>query len=557
MTRRDSAVDDFGVLLTISLSQAPHSVHGVRASARLWALFVLLTLVGLAAPGEATAFTYFTPPGDIWSPLAQGRDGNIYVAGWSAYRMTPGGSFTKLHDFDWGKEGGNPQALTMGTDGNFYLAMMEAGPGLGPDGPGPEWASGTLLKMTPSGTVTLLHSYPSPEGGGQPRQLIVGRDGNLYGTTDVSPIDSVLSLYRLTPSGNYSNFYLFPYEVSGEPYSLTLARDGSFWGTTYGGGIFKVTKSAQGYVMHNFTSGDGSPDAPLVLGLDGNFYGVTSVSLGAPLGNAIGGKLFKITARGELTFLHMFPRNATGYLPERFRLLAASDGNIYGASYLGGTGNCGYLFKITPAGAYSVLSGIDYSKFCHPFHILQHTNGRIYGLDQAGIYELDVGISRFVGMVPDGGKVGSTITLLGAFGNELVGPVSVTFNGVAVRFSTGRNGPYTYLTAVVPPGAATGPIKVTNALGVAQQTARSFLQLPTLSAFSPNTGTVGSSVVLTGTGLTQTTSVTFGGGKLANFAVNTDSQITATVPVGAITGRITVTTKGGSVSTATAFKVTP
>jgi len=64
-------------------------------------------------------------------------------------------------------------------------------------------------------------------------------------------------------------------------------------------------------------------------------------------------------------------------------------------------------------------------------------------------------------------------------------------------------------------------------------------------------------VTITGVSLTQTTQVTFGGVKATTFAATSDTQVTATVPTGAVTGKIAITTAGGTAKSATSFTVTP
>jgi len=54
---------------------------------------------------------------------------------------------------------------------------------------------------------------------------------------------------------------------------------------------------------------------------------------------------------------------------------------------------------------------------------------------------------------------------------------------------------------------------------------------------------------------TQTADVTFGGVKSTHWAVNSDTQVTATVPSGAATGKIAITTLGGTAQTVTPFTV--
>ncbi len=79
---------------------------------------------------------------------------------------------------------------------------------------------------------------------------------------------------------------------------------------------------------------------------------------------------------------------------------------------------------------------------------------------------------------------------------------------------------------------------------------------PTLTGFSPASGPVGTIVTLAGTGLSGATAVAFNGTS-AQFTVVSDTKITATVPAGATSGAISVTTPGGTVQSATAFTVTP
>lgn len=78
---------------------------------------------------------------------------------------------------------------------------------------------------------------------------------------------------------------------------------------------------------------------------------------------------------------------------------------------------------------------------------------------------------------------------------------------------------------------------------------------PTITSFTPTSGTVGTSVVITGTQLTGATAVTFGGVSATTINVNSRTQITTTVPGGALTGPIVVTTPGGTGTSTTNFTV--
>jgi outer membrane protein assembly factor BamB len=82
------------------------------------------------------------------------------------------------------------------------------------------------------------------------------------------------------------------------------------------------------------------------------------------------------------------------------------------------------------------------------------------------------------------------------------------------------------------------------------------LTCPRITGFTPQSGTPGTSVTLTGCGFTGTTSVAFHG-VVASFTVNSDTQITTSVPAGALSGPITVTTSSITVKSPGKFLVPP
>ena len=84
-----------------------------------------------------------------------------------------------------------------------------------------------------------------------------------------------------------------------------------------------------------------------------------------------------------------------------------------------------------------------------------------------------------------------------------------------------------------------------------------FLVIPQITSFAPGSGPVGTVVTISGVSLIQTSKVTFGGVKATSFTVNSDTQVTATVPTGAKTGKIGITTTGGIATSVGTFTVTP
>ena len=141
-------------------------------------------------------------------------------------------------------------------------------------------------------------------------------------------------------------------------------------------------------------------------------------------------------------------------------------------------------------------------------------------------------------------------------GTNFGGVSAVRFhNASATVFSANLTG--TQLMVTVPHGAATGTVTVTTS-GGSVKTATPFTVTvpPTITSFTPTSGPVGTLVTITGANLNGATAVRFHNASAKTFSANVQgTQLTVTVPSGAGTGTITVTTPGGSVKTATAFTV--
>jgi hypothetical protein len=144
--------------------------------------------------------------------------------------------------------------------------------------------------------------------------------------------------------------------------------------------------------------------------------------------------------------------------------------------------------------------------------------------------------------------VGKSVGILGQGFSTATG---VKFGTGPARFTIVSD---TYMTATVAAGATTGNVTVLEP-GGNLVTPQVFKVTPQASSFSPTSGPVGTQVVITGMSLTQATSVSFGGVKATSFTVNSDTQVTATVPTGAKTGKISIVTKGGSAAVPGTFTV--
>jgi photosystem II stability/assembly factor-like uncharacterized protein len=156
------------------------------------------------------------------------------------------------------------------------------------------------------------------------------------------------------------------------------------------------------------------------------------------------------------------------------------------------------------------------------------------------------------GFSPTSGPLGTTVTLTGT---HLSGSSSVKFHGVSASYTVISD---TRITTAVPAGATSGTISVTTPGGTAASassfTVTTVTPVPTISSFSPIAGPVGTMVTLAGTHLTGATAVKFNGVS-ASYNVVDDTEITTTVPVAA-SGKISVTTAGGTVTSGDVFTVT-
>jgi len=248
--------------------------------------------------------------------LVQGGDGNLYgttekggTAGLgTVYRISTSGTYTSLYSFVGPPaDGANPLCvLVQGSDSNFYGTTVfggtstNCGVGVG---------CGTVFRFSPSGGETNLFSFAvSLTGGATPFSgLARGSDGNFYGTTytggtNITCATGCGTVYRISPSGSYSNlhsFVGFPTDGVQLFAAPVLGSDGNFYGTTFTGGtvnsgtVFRISPSGSYSNLYSFGSvpNDGeNPFAGLVQGSDGNFYGTAERG-----GTNNFGTIFKLT----------------------------------------------------------------------------------------------------------------------------------------------------------------------------------------------------------------------------------------------------------------------
>jgi uncharacterized repeat protein (TIGR03803 family) len=398
---------------------------------------------------------------------AQGRDGKLYGTAYgltsgAIFRLATNGPLNQLFALN-GTDGANPSSgVTLGSDGNFYGATIFGGSA----------GEGVFFKVTPGGTYTVLHEFAGGADGGIPEgPPIQASDGNLYGTTHGQPGAS--TVYKYTKAGVYSIVCTFT-----GPQGLALAgpllqgTDGNLYGTAIQGGahnagtVFKMSTAGTVLSFYSFNStGKGGyyPTGGLIQAADGSFYGLTGA------GGAYGfGTLFKLTPRVAVSTLYSFQGGPGDGAYPNLGLVQGTDGNLYGTTVSGGANGYGILFQISTSGAYRQLYSFQAATGEVPLTaLLQDTNGEFYGTAGGGgtngygtIFSLDMGLGPFVTFVVPVGRTGQAAQILG---QGLTGTTGVTFNGVAATsFKVLAD---TYMTAVVPSGATTGPVVVTTPTG--------------------------------------------------------------------------------------------
>ena len=219
-----------------------------------------------------------------YGALMQATDGNLYGttslggafnAG-TVFRITTAGAFTLLHSFIPSVEGtGSVAALVPSGDGNFVGIMPSEGSG----------GMGTVFKVSPTGNFTVLYTFraSNAEGDNPAAALLQATDGNFYGTTALGGDSGVGTVFKMTPSGSVTLLHSFTGGTDGKsPLApLMQASDGTLYGTTSlgasgAGTVFKFTPAGQFAIIYTVPSDRGvGPVGQVVEGRDGNLYVTT------------------------------------------------------------------------------------------------------------------------------------------------------------------------------------------------------------------------------------------------------------------------------------------
>jgi len=340
---------------------------------------------GTANGGGPTAGVTETADGTLFGTTGTGGPANYGTV----YELTTSGSLFTLHAFTGGADGGTPGAGVLSVGGTAFYGTTVVG--------GTSGGYGTAYMVDTTGSLTTLHSFDGVNDGANPYGgLISGTDNNLYGTTQnkgttASSGAGSGTVFKMSLTGSLTTLYTFTGQDDGGEPSGTLATgtDGEFYGTTMVGGtgnygtVFKITSSGTLTTLHSFGGAtDGStPVAGLFLGTGNNFYGV------AELGGTAGyGTVYEVTGSGSTNVIHTFTGGNDGGMPIG-GLIQATDGNLYGTTSMGGTNGYGTIFQVSPGGSpftvvHAFTGGGDGGK---PYGgLIQGSNGDIYGTTTTG-----------------------------------------------------------------------------------------------------------------------------------------------------------------------------
>jgi uncharacterized repeat protein (TIGR03803 family) len=269
------------------------------------------------------------------------------------FEVAATGTESILYNFTGGTDGYSPLGgLVRDSAGNLYGTTEYGG----------TFSEGTVFKLTPSGSKSVLHNFPSSltDGAYPTSNLTQDSSGNLYGTTEVGGAFNAGTVFKVAPSASVTLLHSFKgYPSDGVYlYGGGLLRDtsGNLYGVTAEGGrtgdgvVFKLTTTRTESVLFNFNGGNsgGVPYDELTEDAAGNLYGTTYAGgpgVGCPFNGC--GLLFELSAGKEIV-LHNFTKSSTDAVNPWGGVLRDSSGDLDGVLESGGAYGCGAVFKYTP-----------------------------------------------------------------------------------------------------------------------------------------------------------------------------------------------------------------
>ncbi|MGD0193043.1 MAG: choice-of-anchor tandem repeat GloVer-containing protein [Rhizomicrobium sp.] len=273
----------------------------------------------------------------------------------TVFKLLSDGTESVVYAFKGGNDGQDPEGnLIEDKQGNLYGTTTIGGGGNG---------YGTVFEIKSNGKEVILHAFTGPPDGiGPDGGVIRDKAGNLYGTTALGGNGTACdsgglgcgTVFKLAPDGTETLLYNFQGGSDGaDPLcNLVMDKSGNLYGTVRElagayGGVFKLAPDGTETILHAFQGGaDGNdPQAGLVMDKSGNLYGTTYDGGGDACHNQSGcGTVFKIAADGTESVLYMFTPSHGGF-PTASLLLGKKD-MLYGTTTIGGADNDGVVFSV-------------------------------------------------------------------------------------------------------------------------------------------------------------------------------------------------------------------
>ncbi|HTW32575.1 MAG TPA: choice-of-anchor tandem repeat GloVer-containing protein [Candidatus Sulfotelmatobacter sp.] len=448
-------------------------------------------------------------------------------------------TLTTLANFT-GTNGDEPYygSVIQASNGNYYGTTYWGGKN----------SDGVVFEVTPAGKLSVIYNFCSltncSDGSHPYSGLILAGNGDFYGTTKLGGANGDGTIFKMTLGGKLTTLYSFCAKTNctdGEDPdgALVQASSGNFYGTTYSGGasgdgtVFEITQSGTFKTLYSFCSktncsDGGNPYSGLIQGANGNLYGTTY-----NFGDYHGGTAFEISTAGKFKALYSFCAQtncADGENPFG-GLTQGANGNLYGTTNIGGSDGYGTIFELTTAGVLTILHTFEDTDGGYPVSApILASDGNFYGTTWAD------------GVTGNGGTI-YQVTSAGAFTSLYSFCSSSSCAGEYPEGALGQttNGEFIGTTTFGGTGDAGTVYSYSTGLGAFVQTV-------------PVAAKPGTRVVILGNDLTGATSVTFNGTS-ATFTVNSASEITVTVPTGATSGTVEVTTPAGTLKSNPSFQI--